>query len=215
MITGPGSTSAEVPVDVTREEAQRAAARELADPRYHADDPSLLTRGVRWLLDQLGGLLAQAESVSPGGYLGLLVVGVLGVLAVIVIRLAVGRLERVTGRPDPLFEQPPLSAAQYRQVAEDHATRAAWAPAVRARLRAIVRELEQRDLLDVQPGRTADEAAAQAGAALPDCAQDLRDAARIFDEIWYGGRPATAELYARLRDADDAVRRARPAAPVP
>ncbi|MGH4013130.1 MAG: DUF4129 domain-containing protein [Pseudonocardiaceae bacterium] len=209
------SAGTDVPVDLTREEAQRAAMQELADPRYHVDDPSLLSRGVQWVLEHLAELLARAGNVSPGGYQGLVALGCLAVLAVIAIRLAVGRVGRVTSSAATPFEQRPRSAAQYRQAAEDYAARAAWAPAVRERLRAIVRDLEQRDLLEARPGRTADEAAVQAGAALPDCAAGLREAARIFDEVWYGARPATAQMYARLRDVDDATRQARPAAPVP
>jgi Domain of unknown function (DUF4129) len=200
----------DVPVDLTREEAQRAAERELADPRYHADDPSVLDRVTQWVLDQLSELLAQAGSVSPGGYPGLAVLGLLAVLVVVAIRLTVGRVERVTSGRDTVFEQLPRSAAQYRQAADDYAARAAWAPAVRERLRAIVRDLEQRDLLEVRPGRTADEAAAEAGRVLPDCAAGLHEAARIFDDVWYGGRPATSDMDARLRVIDDAARRARP-----
>lgn len=200
----------DVPVDLTREEAQQAAERELADPRYHADDPSLLDRAVTWVLEQLSELLERAGSVSPGGYPGLAVLGCLAVLAVVAIRLTVGRFERVTPSQDAVFEQVPRSASQYREAADYYAARAAWASAVRERLRAIVRDLEQRDLLDVRPGRTADEAAAEAAQVLPDCAAGLREAARIFDDVWYGGRPATSGMDARLRVIDDAARRARP-----
>ena len=52
----------------------------------------------------------------------------------------------------------------------------------------------------------------EAGLSLPSCAGDLRSAARLFDEIWYGGRPAGPESYSALRDLDRAVRAARPTA---
>ena len=58
-------------------------------------------------------------------------------------------------------------------------------------MRAIVRSLEERALLDPRPGRTADEAAAEAGRALPAHADRLRAAARDFDDVTYGGRTAT------------------------
>ena len=54
------------------------------------------------------------------------------------------------------------------------------------------------------------EAAAEAGAALPSLAGDLRQAARLFDDIWYGGRPAGPDTDARLRAVDERVRAARP-----
>jgi hypothetical protein len=207
---------ADVPVDVGRDEAQRMAARELADPRYHADDPSLLQRGAQWVLEHLADLLHRAGGVAPGGYAGLLLLVVIVAAAVVAVRLTVGRVGRLgaaVSRMDPPFEQTPRSAAQYRQAADSCAAHGAWALAVRERLRAIMRDLEQRDLLAVQPGRTAHEAAAQAGVVLPGCAADLLDAARIFDEVWYGGHPATAEMDGRLRAVDEATRRARPAVP--
>ena len=63
-------------------------------------------------------------------------------------------------------------------------------------------------VLDPRPGRTADEVAREAGAAVPTIAGDLRAAAEIFDEVWYGGRPATPQYDALMRQADDRVRRA-------
>jgi hypothetical protein len=206
--------TADVPVDLTREQAQRAAERELADPRYHADDPSLLDRALHWVLDQIADLLTRAGAAAPGGYQGLLLLGCLAVLAVVGIRLVTGRVRRLASAATPLFGPAPRSAAQYRQAADEYAARGAWAAAVRERLRAILRELEQRELLDARAGRTADEAAAEAGQALPDCAAELRAAARIFDDVWYGGRPATSELDARLRAVDEVVRHARPTVPV-
>lgn len=205
----------EAPVELTREQAQRAAEQELTDPIYPADDPSLLDRGIEWVLGQLAELLARAGSVSPGGYPGLAVLGALGVLVVVAIRLTVGRVGRTATAPETLFEQVPRSAAEYRGLADAHAARQAWADAVRARLRAVVRDLEERDLLDDRPGRTADEAAQEAGRLLPDCAAGLREAARIFDEVRYGDRPATAEMYARVHRVDESIRRARPRAAVP
>ena len=76
-------------------------------------------------------------------------------------------------------------------------------------MRAIVRELETRGVLEPRPGRTADEVAREAGAAVPAVAADLRTAATVFDEVWYGGRPATAQADALLRQADQRVQRAQ------
>jgi hypothetical protein len=82
---------------------------------------------------------------------------------------------------------------------------------VRDRLRAVITDLEERTLLDPRPGRTADEAAAAAAAVVPECAADLRAAARTFDDIWYGGRPADASHDALLRRLDARMRASRPA----
>ena len=75
-------------------------------------------------------------------------------------------------------------------------------------MRAIVRELETRGVLDPRPGRTAAEVAREAGGLVPSVAGELRGGARVFDEIWYGGRPATAGADAAMREADQRVRSA-------
>jgi hypothetical protein len=192
-----------------RDEAQRAAERELADPAYSADDPGLVARGVRWLFDQFGHLVDRAAEVTPAGYAGLAVLFVLLVLVVIAIRLRLGRIGRVApGADDPLFDTRPRSADEHRRAADGHAARGEWAEAVRERFRAVVRGLEERTLLDPRPGRTADEAAAEAGRALPIHAAGLRAAARVFDDVWYGGRAATSAMDAQLRAVDEAVRAA-------
>lgn len=209
-MTGPRPS---VPVDLTAEEAREAAERELADPIYHRDDPSLLERGLNWLLTELGELLRRAEDVSPGGYAGLVVIAVLAMLAGVAIRLRVGPIARTATGESALFDQAPRSAAEHRSAAEAHAAAGAWAEAVRERLRTIVRGLEERDLLEARPGRTADEAAAEAGRLLPGCATALRAAAELFDEVWYGGRPATGWMDERLRAVDAEVARNRPSRP--
>lgn len=200
------------PIDIDRAAAATAAARELAKQIYRADDPGWLTRLGRWLLDRFIELVEAAATATPGGYLSLLVLLVVIVAAIVVIRLRIGPVGRTVAGQQALFDDGPVPAAEHRRAADAFAARGEWAQAVRARLRAIVRNLEERDLIDARPGRTAQEAARAAGAVLPQCAADLAAAARTFDDVWYGGAPATADMDARLRAVDDAVARARPAA---
>jgi len=201
---------ASVPVDLGRDEAAQLAREELAKQVYRDAGPGLVERLVRWLLEQAGRLLDGAAGVSPGGYSGLVVVLLLVAAAVVAVRLKVGPLGRRAAREEALFVGRTRTAAQHRAAADAHAAAGAWAEAVRERLRAVVRSLEERAVLDERAGRTADEAAAEAGRALPGCAAGLRAAAVLFDEIWYGGRPAGPESYAALRDLDAQVQAARP-----
>ena len=201
---------ASVPVDLGRDEAAQLAREELAKQVYRDAGPGLVERLVRWLLEQAGRLLDGAAGVSPGGYSGLVVVLLLVAAAVVAVRLKVGPLGRRAAREEALFVGRTRTAAQHRAAADAHAAAGAWAEAVRERLRAVVRSLEQRAVLDERAGRTADEAAAEAGRALPSCAAGLRAAAVLFDEIWYGGRPAGPESYAALRDLDAQVQATRP-----
>lgn len=206
---------ADVPVDITRDEAREAAERELSKGIYHLDDPSLLERGISWLFREFTELLTRAGQVSPGGYTGLVVLALLAVVAVVAIRLAIGRVARTATADRAVFDASPRTAAAHHSAADEHAARGVWAEAVRERLRAIVRGLEERDLLEPRTGRTAHEAATEAGAVLPGCAGGLHEAARIFDDVWYGSRPAVPEMDARLRAVDTDVRAARPVIAAP
>jgi hypothetical protein len=200
---------AAVPVELGREDAAQLASDELAKQVYRDAGPSLVVRVVRWLLAKAGDLLDGVAGASPGGYAGLVVVLLLVVAAVVAVRLKVGPLGRREAREQALFTGRARTAAEHRAAADAHAASGEWAEAVRERLRATVRSLEERAILDERPGRTADEAAAEAGAALPAMAEDLRQAARLFDDVWYGDRPAGPESDARLRAVDERVRAAR------
>jgi hypothetical protein len=201
---------ASIPVEPGRAEAAQLAREELAKEVYRDAGPGLVERLVRWLLGKAGGLLDDVAGVSPGGYAGLVVVLLLVVVAIVAVRLKIGPLGRQVAREEALFTGRARSAAEHRAAADAHAAAGKWADAVRERLRAVVRSLEERAVLDERPGRTADEAASDAGLALPSCADDLRRAARLFDEIWYGGRPAGPESDATLRALDERVRATRP-----
>ncbi|MEO7982100.1 MAG: DUF4129 domain-containing protein [Sporichthyaceae bacterium] len=201
---------ARVPVELGREEAARLAHEELAKEVYRAQRPGLLRRLLGWLVEQAGHLLDKVAGVSPGGRAGLLVLVLLAVVVIVAIRLKVGPLGRQAASDPALFTGRARTSAEHRAAADAHAARGEWAEAVRERLRAVVRALEERAVLDERPGRTADEAAAEAGAVLPACADDLRRAARLFDDVWYGGRPAGPDADAGLRALDGKVRESRP-----
>jgi hypothetical protein len=201
-------------VELSREEAADAAREELSRQQYQDAQPPVLLRLVGRLLRELVELLDRAAATAPGGRLGLLLlVGLLvAAVAVVLTRLS----PRRAGRRRALFDgDRPLTAADHRQRADAAAAAGRFADAVRERLRAVVRELEARGVLDPRPGRTADEVAREAGAAVPAVADDLRRAARVFDEVWYGGRPATAESYAVLVDVDRRLADRRLAVQVP
>ena len=124
----------------------------------------------------------------------------------------VGPLSRTSRRRDLTFDlEGDRSPQDHRGAAEAFAAQEQWAEAVRERLRAISRELEERVLVDRRPGRTAYELAAEGGAALPASAGLLREAADRFVAIWYGSSLATAEDYRRLTEIDRTVARDRPA----
>lgn len=210
-----GRVAAEPPVTLGREQAADLARRELTDPAYHQSDQPILLRLLQWLLDKITAGITEVGDHSPGGWLGVLALVVLVVAGVAVVRWRMGPVRRTAGSDRSVFDAAELglSAAEHRRRADAAAGREDWSDAVRERLRAVVRDLEERGLLDVRPGRTADEAAAAGGDVLPAVAAPLRDGARAFDEVSYGGRAGDVAAYHALVALDRDVAAARPAAP--
>jgi hypothetical protein len=199
---------------IGRDQARELARRELEKQIYHRDDPSVVERildRINEWIDSLTRTVAGAgQQGGSGGWVALTVILVLLVLVVVAIMWRLGAVRGAAVRKRTLLADEPMTAKDYRAAAERHAAAGEWAEAIRERLRAVARDLEERVILDPRPGRTADELAAEAGAALPDLAQELAAAVRVFDDVWYGDRPGTAEGYAQLTRLDERVEAARP-----
>ncbi|HLT09875.1 MAG TPA: DUF4129 domain-containing protein [Micromonosporaceae bacterium] len=100
----------------------------------------------------------------------------------------------------PADDQLPDLPAQVLVLGADELAAAGrYAEAVRERLRAIVRELVDTDVIPLAPGWTVTELARAAILARPRLGPALTGAVDVFSEIWYGMRPAT--------EADDAAMR--------
>ena len=212
----------DVPVDLTRDQAQRLAELELSDPAYRAAQPSLIERAINWLVEWVQRAADRAAGAAPGGWLGILGLVLLIVVAVLFIRWRIGPVSRSAGLTFTV--DPGTSAAQYRTHAEELAAAGQWDEAVSERMRALVRASQERGLIDAHPGWTADEVAAEVGQRVPDAPRlCLAAAARTFDEVRYGGRPGSPAAYAQssTRRRTDRGRARRPvvaprdAAPAP
>ncbi|MFD5598217.1 DUF4129 domain-containing protein [Streptomyces griseorubiginosus] len=200
----------EPPLTTPRDPAREAARRELAKRMYHENDPSWFQRALNAFWDWVSKLFDAASSATPGGPLGLVVVIAVVLLVAGALWWRLGTPGRGPSSSATLFDDRPRSAADHRAAAEAHAAQGHWNQAVQERMRAIVRSLEERALLDIRPGRTADEAAAEAGRALPSHTDRLRSAARDFDDVTYGGRSATEQSYHRIADLDRDLDRTKP-----
>ncbi|KDN74582.1 DUF4129 domain-containing protein [Streptomyces olindensis] len=209
-VLSPARSADEPPLTIPRDPAREAARRELSKRMYHEDDPSLFQRALDAFWDWLDKLFNAASTATPGGTLGLAVIilAVLAVLGALWWRLGTPRRQPTSSAA--LFDDRPRSAADHRAAAEAHAAQGHWNQAVQERMRALVRALEERALLDARPGRTADEAAAEAGRALPAHTDRLRTAARDFDDVTYGGRSATEQSYHRIAELDRDLERTKP-----
>jgi hypothetical protein len=188
------------PGPVSGPDAQHAVAELLRRAEYHRDDPGLLARLGNWLLDRLDALF------SGGTGSNVLLVLLALVAAVVVLATVRAGLPQRRSRPrtdgDPLR---PDTTADHRRLAESLAAAGDSAGALREWLRAAVQVLEERGVLLPRPGRTATAAAREAAPFVPSAAAELAAAAAAFDQVWFGGRPATPGDVAAARAAADAV----------
>lgn len=199
-------------IDIDRDAAHQAAQRELDKPIYPKDSP--LQQINDWINELLYRLLEKASSV-PGGWFTVTVLLILLAVAVVVgVHIARNTIRTHRGVDYQLFEAGQLTAAQHRATAEAFAAEGNWAAAIRHRLRAVARQLEETGVLDPAPGRTANELANDAGQALPYLAAELAQAATTFNDVTYGERPGTPAAYQLITDLDDHLQSRSPATSV-
>ena len=192
-------------IDIDRDAAHEAAQRELAKPIY--PKASLTERLGEWL-DDLLYRIAQEGSKLPGGWFTIVVLLIIAAIAIVVaVRIARRTMRTNRGGEHALFDSAELTAAQHRATAEQYAAEGNWTAAIRHRLRAIARQLEEDGALNPVPGRTATELARDAGAAVGDLvAAQLRQAATAFNDVTYGERPGTESAYRMIADLDHQLR---------
>ena len=189
-------------VDIDRDTAHDAAQRELGKPSYPR--PSLTQYLADWIDEQISRLLLKSSTV-PGGWFTVAILLIV-VVAAVLIAVRVARRTMRTNRGDShLFGALDRSAAQHRSAAAACAAAGDWAMAVRHRLRAVARHLEETGTLTTASGRTAVEFARDAGARIPALAPRFDAAATLFDGIAYGHLPGTADDYRLIVDLDDAL----------
>lgn len=196
----------EVPIDLTRDEARRLAELELADPAYRAGQPGLMQRAIEWIVEQVQQLVTRVSDAAPGGWWGVLGLVVLVVVGLLFARWRIGPVSSAATLRFTV--DPATSAREFRARAERAAQAGDWAEAVNERMRALVRGCQEHGLIDDRPGWTADEVAAEAGHRLPGTGEQVRAAARVFDDVRYGGRPATVASYEAVARADEHLARA-------
>ncbi|MFE9024521.1 DUF4129 domain-containing protein [Streptomyces sp. NPDC007808] len=210
VLSLPTRSDDEPPLTIPRDPAREAARRELSKNMYHENEPSWFQRALDAFWEWVEDLFSSASTVTPGGPLGLVVVILVALAVLGALWWRLGTPRRQPTSSAALFDERPRSAAEHRSAAEAHAAQGHWNQAVQERMRAIVRSLEERALLDARPGRTADEAAAEAGRSLPSHRDRLRTAARDFDDVTYGGRTATQQAYQRIAELDEALESTKP-----
>lgn len=191
-------------IDIDRDAAHEAAERELAKPMY--PKASLTEQISDWIDEMLYRLILKGSSVPGGWFTVTVLLIVLAVAVFVAIRVARNTIRTNRRGDHQLFGARELSAAEHRATAEQYAAKGDWAAAIRHRLRAIARQLEESGVLDPIPGRTANELARDAGQSQPELDAQLASAANAFNDVTYGERPGTEAAYRMIVDLDERLR---------
>lgn len=187
-------------INIDSDAAHDAAQRELGKPVY--PKPSLTEQLMAWL-DEILYKVFTNGSWLPGGWITLaLLLTVLAVAVFVAIRIARRTMRTDRGSAPSLFGGADLSAEQHRAESERYAAQGDWAPAIRHRLRAVARGLEETGILDPVPGRTATELARDGAAARPDLEAEFRNAAETFNGVTYGAQQGTEAGYRQIAELD-------------
>jgi hypothetical protein len=208
-----------VPVTPNRAQGQQQATRELAQGKYHVT-PSPSPSNPSPTPTPSVSTPSPTPTPKPSHHSSTGTI-LLIVLLIIVVGIAVLLILRKIGKPrgdksaksdkpkhlaGSASEIPLFGAALHRHNAEQAAKGGDWQQAIRERFRAVIAVLDEQSLLPERKDRTADEAAHDAGALLPEHAAALRDAARAFDEVEYGDYLGTPDGYAVIGAVDEAIR---------
>jgi Domain of unknown function (DUF4129) len=195
---------------VDRDAAHDAALRELSKPIYPKQ--SLSERLGNWINEFIYRVISKGSEV-PGGWFTIAVLLTLLAVAIIVaIRIARRAIKTNRKGDSQLFGAVELSAAEHRATSERFAAEANWTLAIRHRLRAVARQLEEGGVLNAVPGRTANELARDAAKFLPELTSELAAAAASFNDVTYGERPGTESAYRDIAELDERIRSRRFAA---
>lgn len=193
------------PVTPGEDEARELLIRELAKEPYQEAKPGLLERILTAVSDWFTDLIESLEGVSPNLGTALIVLAAVLVIgaAIWLVRPRLNARKRAAA--EVFDDAVQLTAAQHRRRAATAAASQEWDTAVAEEFRALVRAMEERVILQPQPGQTADEAAASIAPAFPGHAAEVRRSAALFDGVRYGNVPASEQDYNAVLGLDNAL----------
>lgn len=192
----------------------------LSRPPFAQDEGFLaaLWRTLReWAATALDRILGPLASSATAGW----IVVALGVAVVLVVAWRASRgltLDQATPAVRPAGVRG-RSAAEWHELAGEHQRRGQHDEAVRARYHALVTGLAERGVVEEVPGRTVGELDRELRVVAPDLAPAVVRAGALFEQVYYGARPARAEQSTQLaslvaeverRTAGRGARRPRP-----
>lgn len=183
------------------DEARSRILDELAKPEYD-DSPGfvewVLSTLETWLMEVLDGI--DGSSAAQAGIAVLIVVALVVVVVLVLRRTGLIRRSHTLSVASDLDAEPVLSSAELRHAAREAIDAGRVDDGTVLALRGLVRDLEERTLLDVSAGMTAHEAATHAAAPFPELRGRLQRGADAFDTAAYSHRTVA------IKQADDLLR---------
>ena len=200
-----------IPVDPDAPEARQWLREELSKAQYQAAEPTWFDRLSKAVLDWITSLTAPSGDVPWAWVPVILTVVIAAVLVATYLIFGPPRLRRRSRAPEEIFGVDDRRGAEdLRRAAAAAAAAGDWTLAGQEMFRALARGLIERSVLLVTPGTTAHAFADRAGAAFPDNAAGLAEAAASFDRLRYLGNPGTERDYLLILTLDGELRAARP-----
>lgn len=189
------------PPNVDPDEARRRVHEELTKSEYQEDTgflPWLLGVIETWLAEILDGI--DGSSTAQAGIA--IALGVLLIAAAVLVLRRTGLIRRgaALSVEASLAADPVLSAGQLREASHAAIAESRFDDGTVLALRALVRDLEERTLLDVSEGMTSHEAMNAAARPFPDLRSRLLLGAQAFDTAAYSHRST------RAKQAEDLLR---------
>lgn len=189
------------PPPLDPDEARSRILEELSKSEYD-DSPGfvdwLLGAIERWFANLMKGV--DASSATQAGIAVLLLLALLAVAFLVLRRTGMIRRSPSLAVASELDADPVLTAVELRDASRSAITSGRFDDGAVLALRSLVRDLDQRTLLDVSAGLTAHEAAERAALSYPDLRGRLQRGATAFDTAAYSPRHATE------KQADDLLR---------
>ena len=194
-------TALEPPLDPGPDEARSSLRRELLHPEYHEED--LLRRFLEWVARMLDRGLEAAAGAPALATFATMVVGLALLLGLGWLASRTRRARDAERRPVAVLTDEGLTAAKLRRRAEAALVEGRPEDALVDAFRALAVRQVERGRLEDSPGATAHEVARTLAGEFPGRRDAVEDAARLFDAVLYGDRPASAAQATAVLALDD------------
>ncbi len=189
------------------EEARDWAREELSKGVY-SSAPSFW----EWVQEKILGFISEIIARGSGlesAFLPLTVLAVIAGIAVLALAYRGPVRRRRARAPEPggvWHADDARTASELRAAAQTAASAGDFARAVIEQFRAIVRTLEERELIEATQGMTALEVAREVAAHFPSSRESLEAGAEVFNESLYGRGRANEADYLDLRELESRLR---------